>query len=49
MVAEKFVIDNRMFPHPYLGNLTMVDWCYFIISHADRHCLQIQDKLQINN
>jgi hypothetical protein len=45
IVAEKIIIDNRQFAHPYLGNLTMVDWCYFIISHADRHCLQLQERL----
>jgi DinB superfamily len=40
---QKIIVDNRYQEHPFLGNLTMSDWCYFIISHADRHCLQLQE------
>jgi DinB superfamily len=47
LIADKnIIIDARSFPHPYLGEMSMSDWCYFLIAHTNRHCLQIQDMIK---
>jgi uncharacterized damage-inducible protein DinB len=40
---------NRVFTHPRLGNLTIIDWLYFLIRHTQRHILQIQDIIQAHS
>jgi hypothetical protein len=37
------VIDNRIYLHPFLGNMTVSDWLYFVIHHTERHTKQIED------
>lgn len=39
------VVDNRAFKHPFLGEMTISDWLYFIIHHTQRHHDQIKDLL----
>lgn len=35
-------IDNRLHKHPFIGNMTISDWLYFIIHHSERHLKQIK-------
>jgi DinB superfamily len=44
ILEEKIIVDQRYYKHPYLGEMTISDWCYFIIAHARRHLLQIHDR-----
>jgi hypothetical protein len=37
------VLDSRTFKHPYLGEMTVIDWYHFIPLHAQRHLEQIKD------
>lgn len=37
--------DNRLYPHPVLGNLTAVDWLYFLVYHTQRHVEQLKERL----
>ncbi len=46
LIDGTIVIDNSMYPHPYLGNMSKEDWCYFLLHHTERHCLQIQDIIE---
>ena len=39
------VLDSRTFKHPYLGEMTVIDWYHFIPLHAQRHLEQIKDIL----
>ena len=41
----KIVMDNGTVKHPMLGDLSKSDWLNFIVHHAQRHLLQIQDRL----
>jgi hypothetical protein len=38
-------VDNRMFKHPFLGDMPVADWLNFIIHHSLRHGEQIKDTL----
>ncbi len=40
------IIDNRVFLHPALGEMTISDWMYFSLSHTERHLVQIQENLK---
>jgi hypothetical protein len=40
----KIIVDNRKYIHPYLGDMSVSDWCYFLILHAQRHLLQIEER-----
>lgn len=42
---ESIKIDNRIHKHPYLGEMTLRDWLYFIPLHAQRHQNQMKDLL----
>lgn len=35
------IIDDRVFKHPYLGDMSVSDWLYFLLYHTQRHLLQI--------
>lgn len=37
--------DNRIFNHPILGPMTVSDWLWFLIAHAERHRFQMLDCL----
>jgi hypothetical protein len=37
----KLIIDNRTRKHPRLGEMTVSDWLYFLVSHTERHVEQI--------
>jgi hypothetical protein len=43
------VVTQHSTAHPYLGELSKADWLYFIVYHAERHRLQIEDLLENNN
>lgn len=36
---------SAIFPHPFLGELTITDWLYVILHHTSRHTEQINDRL----
>ncbi|MCP9748496.1 DinB family protein, partial [Lacihabitans sp. CS3-21] len=38
----KICIDNRIFVHPFLGKMTVIDWVNFAIHHTQRHIQQIE-------
>ena len=38
----KIIIDNRIFVHPFLGKMTVIDWVNFAIHHTQRHIQQIE-------
>ncbi len=44
--TQKFRIDNRVYNHVLLGELTISDWLYFIIRHTQRHINQINHRMQ---
>lgn len=39
----RILVDNSIFNHPVLGELTITDWIDFVIAHTERHMLQIQE------
>lgn len=39
---NQLIIDHRMYKHPFLGEMTVTDWLYFIPLHTNRHLKQIQ-------
>ncbi|HEV7230504.1 MAG TPA: DinB family protein [Bacteroidia bacterium] len=41
-------VDNRIHKHPYLGEMTISDWLYFMIAHTQRHLEQIGDHSALN-
>jgi hypothetical protein len=41
----KIIVDDRTFEHPFLGIMTIEDWMFFILKHAERHRLQIIDRM----
>ena len=43
--SGKIKIDKRIYSHPFLGEMTIMDWLYFIPNHAQRHLEQIKDLL----
>jgi hypothetical protein len=43
---NQLIIDNRMYKHPFLGEMTVVDWLYFIPIHTNRHLIQIQELVK---
>jgi len=44
LITKLIVVDNRIHPHFSIGEMTIADWLNFIISHTDRHLLQIQEQ-----
>ncbi len=44
LISKKLVVDNRTYNHPILGEMTVKDWLYFSLFHAERHLKQIQEK-----
>lgn len=47
LLNGKIVISNGVYPHPYLGEMTLRDWLHFIPTHTERHLYQISDLLEI--
>lgn len=45
----KIALDSRTFKHPYLGEMTVIDWYHFIPLHAQRHLEQIKEILANQN
>jgi hypothetical protein len=39
------IVDNRMYPHIRLGDVTVADWLNFLVFHTQRHLEQIKDRL----
>ena len=46
LLAGRIAVDTRVFKHSYLGEMTISDWLYFVIHHAERHALQIEALLK---
>ncbi len=42
---DRIKTDNRIYKHPYLGEMTLRDWLYFIPLHAQRHLDQMKELL----
>lgn len=42
VLKGKISIDNRIFVHPFLGKMTVIDWVNFAIHHTQRHIHQIE-------
>ncbi|RYY66621.1 MAG: DinB family protein [Chitinophagaceae bacterium] len=38
-------LDNRLFPHPVLGNMTVTDWLYFLVHHTQRHLEDLKERI----
>ncbi len=45
LLKGEIKIDNRYYQHPYLGEMLIPDWLYFILHHTDRHREQIKDLM----
>jgi hypothetical protein len=46
LIGDQTIIpNNRMRQHPFLGDMTMIDWLHFIIHHSHRHYLHIEAQL----
>lgn len=43
--SNTIVIDNTIHKHPYLGEMTVRDWLYFIPAHGRRHLFQMKEQL----
>lgn len=43
--SGRIIIDNSVYPHPYLGEMTIRDWLNFIPAHTKRHIYQIHELL----
>lgn len=41
----EIILSNNTYKHPYLGEMTVIDWYHFIPLHAQRHLEQIKDIL----
>jgi|ERR1019366_9112855 uncharacterized damage-inducible protein DinB len=45
--TNKIEQETHTIKHPILGEMTKVDWIHFMVSHTNRHILQIEEvKLQ---
>ena len=38
-------LDNRLYPHPVLGNMTASDWLYFLVHHTQRHLEELKERI----
>jgi hypothetical protein len=47
LLQRDVVVDERTYEHPYLGVMSVSDWLYFLLHHAQRHALQIMDLPRI--
>lgn len=41
----EIIVDNRTRNHPFFGDITMADWLHVIVSHTERHMIQISEIL----
>lgn len=41
----QIILNRQSYKHPYLGEMTVIDWYHFIPLHAQRHLEQIKDIL----
>lgn len=46
LLEGKITISNAIFIHPFLGEMTIIDWLNFIPLHCERHLEQIKDNLK---
>jgi hypothetical protein len=49
LTIGKIVVDNRTHKHPFLNEMTIMDWLNFTIHHSQRHLDQIKDILKSIN
>ncbi|HEY1038929.1 MAG TPA: DinB family protein [Bacteroidia bacterium] len=42
--SGKIIIDNRIYKHPMMGEMTVSDWLNFMIHHTQRHVIQIGER-----
>lgn len=47
--SKSILVDDRIFKHPYLGEMSVPDWLVFITYHNQRHLLQAKELLQNNH
>ncbi|TNE70930.1 DinB family protein [bacterium] len=40
-----FIPNNQIQPHPFLGDMTKVDWMFTIIHHTKRHIEQMKELI----
>ncbi len=45
----EIAFDGQTWQHPYLGEMTKLDWLHFLIAHTDRHLAQIQEIVDMGN
>ncbi len=43
--SGQIALDNAIHQHPYLGDMTTIDWLHFISLHTQRHLEQIKEIL----
>lgn len=43
--SGEWMISTETYKHPMLGEMTVSDWLFFILHHAERHQLQMKDRL----
>ena len=41
--ADGVALSTAIHPHPFLGDLNLYEWVYFIAVHEERHTLQIRE------
>ncbi|MBK8388725.1 MAG: DinB family protein [Saprospiraceae bacterium] len=41
----EIIIDFRTALHPFFGEITMSDWLHLLITHTERHMIQLQEIL----
>ncbi len=43
--GDPAALGERIFPHPFLGPMTLKQWLEFIAAHTERHAEQIEELL----
>jgi hypothetical protein len=45
LLSNKITVSNKTHRHPTLGEMTIADWLYFMVHHANRHLEQIKENM----
>lgn len=43
--SGEWMVSTETYTHPMLGEMTVSDWLYFLLHHAERHQWQMKDRL----
>lgn len=46
LLSGKIAVDNRVFKHLVIGDMTITDWLYFLVYHTERHADQVRDLVK---